>query len=348
MPLPDTDEMIQARWGSKQWSFYNWETNNAKTIEDTLKPGSDWDALSKLISAAWPNEKDREEYEAWAHKWHGRFSLRMAYQWSPEEFIDTVLATNFLEAAEYQLHELWWAMDTYNLPWIPIGHAKFGGVESYYAFQPAHRFLEPDCNESGPSILGPNILAMNVKFDKARTLSVSGGSPEASGFSLSTPKMPSGVTKPEKPNIRPRALTGPEQLPDPVELARKEIDPNHFVFAQLGLLYVYGGDYDHAKGAVYVIYHANSSVEKDYDDGEELAPEAKDHVAGRLHPRCNEGFSLAKIANSFHELGNFDKEFRFLPITKTTSVIHHAQFLEHNEGELTIGPALALPAEVNK
>ncbi|KAG5799021.1 hypothetical protein H9Q69_001962 [Fusarium xylarioides] len=377
MPLPDTDEMIQARWGSKQWNFYNWETNNAKTIEDTLKPGSDWDALSKLISAAWPNEKDREEYEAWAHKWHGRFSLRMAYQWSPEEFIDTVLATDFLEAAEYQLHDLWWAMDTYNLPWIPIGHAKFGGVESYYAFEPAHRFLEPDCNESGPSVLGTDILAMNVKFDKVRTLSVSGGSPETSAFSLSALKMPSDLTKPEKPNIRPRALTGPEQQPDPVELARKEIDPNHFVFAQLGLLYVYGGDYDHAKGggidvlqqgrwwrndlvvvvrldkkgnqgAVYVIYHANSSVEKDYNDGEELAPEAKDHVAGRLHPRCNEGFSLAKIANSFHELGRFDKEFRFLPITKTTCVIHHAQFLEHNEDELTIGPALALPAEVNK
>ncbi|KAF5657299.1 hypothetical protein FCIRC_13311 [Fusarium circinatum] len=357
MPKPDTDEMIQASWGSKQWSFYNWECENAQAIEDTLRPGSDYDALSKFIAAAWPDEKDHEEYEAWSDEWHGRFFRRMLYPWSAKDFIDTVIATNFLEAAVSQLHELWWAIDTNKLSWIPIGHAEFGGVESYYAFEPAHRFLEPDFKQTGPSILGTDILSMTVKCPP--------------------------ISKPEKPNPRPRALTGIEQQPDPVELARNEIDPNHFVFAQIGLLYVYGKDYDHAKGcgidvlmdgpwwrndlvvvvrldnkgnqgAVYVIWHANSSVEKDhddgeyYDDGEPLAPEAKDHVPGRLHPRCNEGFSLAKIANSVHELGQFDKEFRFIPITNTTSVIHHVQFLEHDEQWITIEPALALPIEANK
>ncbi|KAF5249611.1 hypothetical protein FANTH_5118 [Fusarium anthophilum] len=383
MPKPDTDEMIQARWGSKQWSFYNWECENAQAIEDTLRPGSDYDALSKFIAAAWPDEKDHEEYEAWSDEWNGRVMRRMLYPWSVKDFIDTVLATNFLEAAVSQLHDLWWAMDTCNLSSVPIGHAKFGGVESYYVFEPAHRFLEPEFRQTGPSILGTDILSMTVKFGKARALSVSSGSPETTH---SGPNMSSNLSKPEKPNPRPRALTGPEQQPDPVELARNEIDPNHFVFAQIGLLYVYGKDYDHAKGcsidvlkegpwwqnalvvvvrldkkgnqgAVYVIWHANSIIEEDeaddddyddYDDGEELAPETKDHVPGRLHPRCNEGFSLAKIANSVHELGQFDKEFHFLPITKTSSVIHHAQFLEHDEQWITIEPALALPVEVNK
>ncbi|KAF5643242.1 hypothetical protein F52700_2958 [Fusarium sp. NRRL 52700] len=373
MTRPETDEMIQARWGSKQWSFYNWECENAQAIEDTMQPGSDWDALSKFVSAAWPDEKDREEYEAWAHKWHGRVFLRLAWPWSAKDFVDAVLATNFLEAAMSPLHELWWDMDTCNLSSVPIGHAKFGGVESYYAFDPAHRFLEPDFKQSGPFIVDTDVLSMNVKFGKARTLSVSSGSLETTHGG---PKMSSNLSKPEKPNPRPRALTGPEQKPDPVELARNEIDPNHFVFAELGLLYVYGKDYDHAKGcgndvlmegpwwgnglvvvvridnkgnqgAVYVIWHANSIVERDYDDGEGLLPEAKDHVPGRLHPRCNEGFSLAKIANSVHELGQFDKEFRFLPITKTTSVIHCTKFVERDEG-ITIEPALALPVQVNK
>ncbi|KAF5646668.1 uncharacterized protein FTJAE_1958 [Fusarium tjaetaba] len=378
MPLPDTDEMIQARWGPRERLFHQWSLDNSKAILDTLKFEAKWNAFDLLLQKRWPSEKDRKDYYTWSREWNGRFMLRMSYKWSPKEFINTVLATDFLEAAGSMIHDLWWAMDTYNLSSIPIGYAKFGGVESYYAFEPAHRLLKPDCNESGPSILFKDILAINVKFDKARTLSVSSGSPETTGLSLSAPEIPSNLARPEKPYLRPRALTGPEQQPDPVELARNEIDPNHFVFAQLGLLYVYGGEYDHAKGcgvdvlwegpwwrndlrvvvrldnkgkpgAVYVLYHPNSTIDvEDYDDEVELAPEAKDHVPGRLHPRCDEGFSLAKIANSLDELGHFDKEFRFLPITKTTCVIHRAQFLEHHEQGLTIVPALSLPVEVNK
>ncbi|KAH7222923.1 hypothetical protein BKA60DRAFT_668814 [Fusarium oxysporum] len=263
-------------------------------------------------------------------------------------------------------------MDTYNLSSIPIGHAKFGGVESYYAFRPAHNFLKPDRNESGPSVLGTSILAMTVKFTKPRTQSIASASSGAFDSSSSGPKASSIFSRPEKPAPRTRASTGSGEQADPVEVARNEVDPNHFVFAQLGLLYVYGGDYEYAKGwgidvlkqgpwwrndlvvvvrldhkgnhgAVYVLYHPNSSIEvEDHSDGEELAPEAKDHVPGRLHPRCNEGFLLAKIADNLKELGEFNKEFRFLPITKTASMIHGAQLLEDNEHGLTIGPALAM------
>lgn len=52
---------------------------------------------------------------------------------------------------------------------------KFG-VESYYAFRPAHNFLKPDRNESGPSVLGTSILAMTVKFTKPRTQSIASAS----------------------------------------------------------------------------------------------------------------------------------------------------------------------------
>ncbi|KAF5654149.1 hypothetical protein F25303_1696 [Fusarium sp. NRRL 25303] len=339
MPLPDTDEMIQARWGPRERLFYKWSLDNSNAILDTLKFEAKWNAFDLLLQRRWPGKQDREAYYAWSREWNGRHIRRMSYRMTPREFLDKVLPTDFLEAGGSMIHDFWWSMDTYNLYSIPIGHAKFGGVESYYAFEPAHRLLKPDCNESGPSILVKDILAINVKFNKARTLSVSTGSPETSGFSLSAPKITSNLAKPEKPNLHP------------VKLARSEIDPNHFVFTQLGLLYVYGEDYDHAKGCGIDVLMKGvwCFVEvEDYEDGEELAPEAEDHVPGRLHPRCNEGFTLAKIANSLHELGRFDKEFRFLPITQTTNVIHRAQFFEHNEQGLTIGPALALPVKVNK
>ncbi|KAF4947977.1 hypothetical protein FGADI_9972 [Fusarium gaditjirri] len=370
MPLPDTDEMIQARWGKREWAFYNWANDNTKALEDTLKIDAKWNALDLLLQKRWPRKKDREDYYAWSREWNGRFMLRMSYKWSPQEFIDKVLVTNFLEA-EGSVN-LWWAMDTYNLSSIPIGHAKFGGVESYYAFKPGHRFLKPDRNESGPSVLGTSILAMTVQFTKPRALSIAGNSSGSYGSSSSGSKASSVLSQPAKPASRTRASTGSGQQADPVEVARSEVDPNHFVFAQLGLLYVYGGDYEYAKGwgidpleqgpwwrndlvvvvrldhkgnhgAVYVLYHPNSSIEVDDDsDGEELAPEAKYHVPGRLHPRCNDGFLLAKIANNLKELGHFNKEFHFLPITKTASTIHRAQLFENKEHELTIGPALAM------
>ncbi|KAG7431504.1 hypothetical protein Forpi1262_v008046 [Fusarium oxysporum f. sp. raphani] len=246
-------------------------------------------------------------------------------------------------------------MDTYNLSSIPIGHAKFGGVESYYAFRPAHNFLKPDRNESGPSVLGTSILAMAVKFTNPRTQSIASASSGTFDSSSSGSKASSIFSRPEKPAPRTRASTGSGEQADHVELARNEVDLNHFVFAQLGLLYVYGGDYEYAKGwgidvlkqgpwwrndlvvvvrldhkgnhgAVYVLYHPNSSIEvEDHSDGEELAPEAKDHIADNLK-----------------ELGKFNKEFRFLPITKTASKIHCAQLFENSKHGLTIGPALAM------
>ncbi|EXM00662.1 hypothetical protein NOF04DRAFT_3661 [Fusarium oxysporum II5] len=252
---------------------------------------------------------------------------------------------------------------TYNLSSIPISHAKFGGLHAI--------FLKPDRNESGPSVLGTSILAMTVKFTKPRTQSIASASSGTFGSSSSA-KASSIFSRPEKPAPRTRASTGSGEQADPVKVARNEVDPNHFVFAQLGLLYVYGGGYEYAKGwgidvlkqgpwwrndlvvvvrlghkgnhgAVYVLYHPNSSIEvEDHSDGEELAPEAKDHVPGRLHPRCNEGFLLAKIADNLKELGKFNKEFRFIPITKTASKIHCAQLFENNEHGLTIRPAPAM------
>ncbi|EXK38241.1 hypothetical protein FOMG_08663 [Fusarium oxysporum f. sp. melonis 26406] len=308
MPLPDTDEMIQARWGKRQWDFYNWANDNAKALQDTLKLDAEWNALDLLLQKRWPRKKDREDYYAWSRQWNGRFMLRMSYKWSPQEFIDKVLATNFFEAEGSV--DLWWAMDTYNLSSIPIGHAKFGGVESYYAFRPAHNFLKPDRNESGPSVLGTSILAMTVKFTKPRTQSIASASSGTFDSSSSGSKASSIFSRPEKPAPRTRASTG-------------------------------SGESNN--GAVYVLYHPNSSIEvQDHSDGEELAPEAKDHVPGRLHSRCNEGFLLAKIADNLKELGKFNKEFRFLPITKTASKIHCAQLFENNEHGLTIGPALAM------
>ncbi|KAF5596603.1 hypothetical protein FPCIR_3951 [Fusarium pseudocircinatum] len=370
MPLPDTDERIQARWGPRERLFHQWCLDNSKAIQDTLKFEAKWNAFDLLLQRRWPRKQDREAYYAWSREWNGRHMLRMSYRMTPREFLDKVLLTNFLDTEESV--NLWWAMDTYNLPSIPLGYANFGGVGSYYVFEPAHRCIKPDRNETGPSVMGKHILAMTVRLMDSHAGSETSSSSGTQASSSSRSRASSVFSRPEKPQHKSRASTGSAQQANPVTQARNEIDPNNFVFAQLGILYVFGGDGQAARrlgpkvlsqgpwwrndlrvvvrldskgkpGAVYVLYHPNSSIEvEDDSDDVELAPEAEYHVPGRLHPRCNEGFTLAKVANSLKELGEFNKEFRFLPITTFTSVIHRAQILEHRERGLTISPALAM------
>ncbi|KAI1019266.1 hypothetical protein LB503_009270 [Fusarium chuoi] len=367
MPLPDTDEMIQARWGPRERQFHKWSLDNSKAILDTLAWEAKWNAFDLLLQRRWPSKQDREAYHAWSREWNGRHIRRMSYRMTPREFLDKVLLTNFLDTEESV--NLWWAMDTYNLPSVPLGYARFGGVESYYAFEPAARCIQPDRNETGPSVMGKHILAMTVRLVDSETGSTTSGTLDSSS---SRSRASSVFSRPEKPQHKTRASTGSAQQADPITQARNEIDPNNFVFAQLGMLYVFGGDGKAARkrgpqvlsqgpwwrndlrvvvrldgkgnpGAVYVLYHPNSStgVEDDPDDVE-LVPEAEGHIPGRLHPRCNEGFMLAKVANSVKDLGEFNKEFRFLPITIFPGVIHRAQILEHSELGLNIAPALAM------
>ncbi|EXK93275.1 hypothetical protein FOQG_05416 [Fusarium oxysporum f. sp. raphani 54005] len=251
-------------------------------------------------------------------------------------------------------------MDTYNLSSIPIGHAKFGGVESYYAFRPAHNFLKPDRNESGPSVLGTSILAMAVKFTNPRTQSIASASSGTFDSSSSGSKASSIFSRPEKPAPRTRASTGSGEQADHVELARNEVDLNHFVFAQLGLLYVYGGDYEYAKGwgidvlkqgpwwrndlvvVVRLDHKGNHGALKTTLMERNLRPRPKIMFLDGFTRAAMRGFLLTKIADNLKELGKFNKEFRFLPITKTASKIHCAQLFENSKHGLTIGPALAM------
>ncbi|KAF9776470.1 hypothetical protein IL306_005326 [Fusarium sp. DS 682] len=304
MPLPKTDEDIKAGWGPKQWTFHKWALENSQAIQDTLKLDAEWDALDKLIARRWPNQKDQDEYYAWSRQWNGRFMLRLCYKWTTQDFINQVLSTNFLNAKESI--DLWWAMDMYNLPFIPLGHAKFADVESFYAFEPSARCITPHRNESAPSVMGKQILAMDVRFQEASTESIASGSSGTDDSSSNCSNASSTFSKPEKPGHRFCASTDSLHQPhDPVELARNEIDPDHFVFAQLGMLYVFGGDYNSARirdsdvfnegtwwrnglvvvvrldhkgrcGAVYVLYDPKSDIKADNDSDDDSCEDSDD------------------------------------------------------------------------
>jgi hypothetical protein len=226
-------------------------------------------------------------------------------------------------------------MDAYNISFIPLGRSNFGNVPTYYAFRPTGRFLQPDINIDGPGTTSIHILALNLTDVRSQTVSEIGDTSSTVLSKSSTP-----------------TVTGET----PTDKARGEIDPNHFVFAQLGALYVFAEKceddkvYDQSTlnegrwwsngfavvvrlsekgvpGAVYTLYNHGKQIEYTEDDEEDdcdESPEAAGHIPGYLHPRCTEGFKFAKVADSVEALGDHTKRFTFIPITQNENQIVRA------------------------
>ncbi|KAM0345934.1 hypothetical protein ACHAPU_005987 [Fusarium lateritium] len=348
MPLPKTDEEIQNGWSPKQWEYFHWYEESKQAIRDTMKVSAEWNAHRKLIRKAWPNPDDAEGYQEWAYEWLGRFIRRKHYKMSAREFGELIYQTDFLN--NDQVGAIVQAMDIYDMPFVTIGETDFGGVLTGYGFTLSPRYLEPSQRVSGHGVTDDMILAMNidVPYPPSRSTSVhsnEGTSTRSRGSSYSMPSV-----EHTHPRPRPRAPSATSA----VHQARGEIDPNHFVFAQLGVLHVYSKDWEQAQargpsgmfqdtwwtngfaivvrlsekgvpGAVYALYsHDQQPGLKDddddnddydnYDDVED-SPEAANHIPGHLHPRSNEEFRLAKVADSLTELGDHNKRFSFIPIT---------------------------------
>ncbi|SPJ76303.1 uncharacterized protein FTOL_06034 [Fusarium torulosum] len=238
------------------------------------------------------------------------------------------------------------------MPFIPLGRSNFGNVPTYYAFKPSGRFLQPDSEIDGPGTTSNHILALNLPNVRPRSVSEASDSSKPFSSESSTSTVPSVFLAPT--NLpRPRASI----VENPTEKARGEIDPNHFVFAQLGVLHVFGGKYDEDKaddlsiinegpwwsngfgvvvrlsekgvpGAVYALYNhckQTKSTDDDDDDDVEYSPEAAGHIPGYLHPRCTEGFKFAKIADSVEALGDHKRRFSFIPLAQNDIQIVRAR-----------------------
>jgi hypothetical protein len=268
----------------------------------------------------------------------------------PEEFIQTIVNTNFTDMIPAS--NLFWQMDAYNLLFIALGRSNFGNFPTYYAFKPTARFLQPDVETDRSDTTYSQILALNMPTLRPHSVSEASGSSNPFPSESSASTVPSIFSAPVS-RQRPRAST----VESPIEKARSEIDPNHFVFVQLGALHVFGGKYDYSKvddlstinegpwwsngfavvvrlsekgvpGAVYTLWNhgkQTDSPDDEEDDDYDDSPEAAGHIPGYLHPRCTEGFKFAKIADSVEELGDHKRRFSFIPLAQNEIQIVRAR-----------------------
>ncbi|KAM0194188.1 hypothetical protein ACHAPA_005131 [Fusarium lateritium] len=291
MPMPKSDDEIRRGWGPLERSFEKWYKDNDKAIGATRRLGAKLGAFETLWSQSYPKEH-AEAFDKWCDEWLGRHFERMTCRVHPREFIQTVKDTNFTDINSFS--NLFWQMDVYNLPFIALGRSNFGNVPTYYIFKPTGRALQPDVETNGPGITSDHILALNLPDMRPRSVSEA-NDPSNNPFSSESggSSVPSVFPAPLKPS-QPRVAT----VGNPTEKARGEIDPNHFVFAQLGALHVFGGRYDENKaddlsainegpwwsngfvvivrlsekgvpGAVYVLYNAYKGTEPADDDEED-------------------------------------------------------------------------------
>lgn len=329
MPMLKSDDEIKRGWGPLERSFEKWYADNQEAISATRRRGSSIGDFDRLWSRSYPR-KHHAAFDKWCNEWLGRHLERRSRPVRPQEFIQTVLNTNFTDTNSAS--NLFWKMDAYNISFIPLGRSSFGNVPTYYAFKPTGRFLQPDVETEGPGIAGNQILSLNLIDTMPESGSETGdtSNPLLSESSTST-------------------VTGET----PTDKARGEIDPSHFVFAQLGALYVFGEkceddeEYDQSAlnkgrwwsngfavvvrlsekgvpGAVYTIYNHGKqieSIEDEEEDDYDGSPEAVGHIPGYLHPRCTEGFKFAKVADNVEVLGDFTKRFTFIPITQNENQI---------------------------
>lgn len=328
-----SDDEIKRGWGPLERSFEKWYADNQEAISATRRRGSSIGDFDRLWSRSYPR-KHHAAFDKWCNEWLGRHLERRSRPVRPQEFIQTVLNTNFTDTNSAS--NLFWKMDAYNISFIPLGRSSFGNVPTYYAFRPTGRFLQPDVETEGPGIAGNQILALNLIDAMPESGSETG---DTSNPLLSESSTPTAAV---------------ETLTDK---ARGEIDPSHFVFAQLGALYVFGEkceddkEYDQSAlnkgrwwsngfavvvrlsekgvpGAVYTIYNHGKqieSIEDDEEDDYDGSPEAVGHIPGYLHPRCTEGFKFAKVADNVEVLGDFAKRFTFIPITQNENQIVRAR-----------------------
>ncbi|KAF5646669.1 uncharacterized protein FTJAE_1959 [Fusarium tjaetaba] len=235
MPRPKSDQEIQLGWGDLQWNFMRWFDAKSAEIAQCYRPGADWDAFDQLVAKDFPEEAHQEAFRVWSDEWLSRRTQRMAYRMEPKEFIAQLMATNFTD--NQSTSELLKTIALYPMPWVPIGTSQFGGVQTFYAFEPQVDYLEPDQVESGPDVVGRYILTMKLK---SKTRAASGLAPASASSSVFNPSTRS-ISDGEYVFSRPRSSTPSHMLPRKEHAEKAPDKDEYLVFAQIGTLRVYGG-----------------------------------------------------------------------------------------------------------
>ncbi|UPL01133.1 hypothetical protein LCI18_012067 [Fusarium solani-melongenae] len=222
---PPSDQELIDSFTDRELEFYNWH-------EETRATRAQLDLLGGVhfIKDKWSNPDDLNDYFEWTSKWSRRHRDRWLYQWTDQEIFEQLRNTNFASRDDLARH--CWAMEMSNNPLAFLGSARRRGNLTGYGFQPSSTFLWPTQDRTQKDYSGKtelmheSLLAINLEVPVQMT-----GLP-----SLST------TTRPTDRAIRYRhgQMTPDSTQSDPDQT------PTSFVFAQLGELYVFVGDWEAA------------------------------------------------------------------------------------------------------
>ncbi|CCT71911.1 uncharacterized protein FFUJ_08265 [Fusarium fujikuroi IMI 58289] len=159
MPIPESDEEIMASWSPQEWGFHAWEERNSEKILETQSRDAGWDAHSKLIKHAWPDPDDRRKYLERTNK----------YIMNTEDYIEMISQADFLDMDKVDRLSL--NISIYPKPFVAIGETNFGHVFGSYTFTPMTDSLEPKYPDSDSDVLGNMILALNIPLPQSPPLS---------------------------------------------------------------------------------------------------------------------------------------------------------------------------------
>lgn len=226
MPPPPSDQELFDSFTNKEIEFYDWD-------KETRAERDQLDLLARInhLKARWPSQEDRIDFAKWSRKWHGRHIDRMNYRMSDEEIFEQIRNTNFASSGGLAHH--CWAMEMSSNPFIFLGTARHQGKLTGYAVQTSSTFLWPTRDSAQkdyltkPGLMHRSLLAINPDIPVQMT-----------GF-----PSPSITTPPSNRAVKYRhgQMTPESSRSDPDQTS------NGFVFAQLGELYVFVGDWEAAR-----------------------------------------------------------------------------------------------------
>ncbi|KAM0556083.1 hypothetical protein ACHAPJ_006071 [Fusarium lateritium] len=229
-----------------------------------------------------------------------------------------------------------------DVPVVPGRHSVNSSGDSSSHSHPASVLFNYDPEPTSPASPASSTMSPDSRITSRQPFIFSASSLDsrrASNFSTHAPTASVDTLRQmDKSQEQPRITTETLQSPDPNSF-------NPFVFAQLGALFVFGGDWEQARqsgcdainegpwlqngycvvvrinekgepGAVYAIYnHAEdkdaAQVSDDFHESELIY----DHVPGFLHPECNKFALVLKIADSLDDLGSYDRRLDFTVIS---------------------------------
>ncbi|RSM17181.1 hypothetical protein CDV31_003895 [Fusarium ambrosium] len=344
---PPSDQELIASFTERERMFYDWYF---RTEEERDKLDMCSMAYTLFLRKYWPNPQDLDDYFEWSRKWFGRHMVRARYRMSDEEIFDGVRGTNFASSQDLAKH--CWTMEMSNNPLLVLGSARLRGSITGFAVQPDSTFLWPTFDyPDEPGLMHESLLAIN----------------------LDVPINLSGLPKTLTRCVDQTFVSHNDRLVLDSTQFHPDQTPTNFVFAQLGELCVFTGDWKAARNdsgdddddgaweptgfgvvvevqsngqpkCLWAIYNCMPPREDledepcDFDINTQRKHRGIEQGDGSIFndPKMNPCFAM-KITNDLQDFGP-SKELNFQVVCKREMQIVRAKVWEYGDGRLAVVP----------